>query len=109
MPFQIIAKPAKPYHHELLGLLPFIFREDDPRPAAEQANDRYAHGGGWRPFEGFAYDPSDHSLTYPGDPAYRPFAKLRLPLSSETLLVYPYSWVAVLKDGEDVPQICRMD
>lgn len=29
------------------GLLPAIFRGEDPRDPVEQANDRYAHGGGW--------------------------------------------------------------
>lgn len=107
MPFQIIAKPARKYHHELLGLLPFIFREDDPRPAAEQANERYAHGGGWQPFGGFTLGQEDEIL-YPGDTAFRPFARLRLPLSSETILVYPYSWV-VVKNDDGGWEVCRMD
>lgn len=34
---------------EQLGYIPLFFAADDPRPAAEQLNERYAHGGGWRP------------------------------------------------------------
>lgn len=105
--FEFIISPVKPYHRDLLGLLPIIFNAHDPRPAAAQANERYAHGGGWQPFGGFTLGPEDEIL-YPGDPAFRPFARLRLPLSSETVLVYPYSWVVVKNDNGGW-EVCRMD
>ena len=34
----------------MLGFLPMMLDDEDPRPAAEQLNETYAHGGGWMPF-----------------------------------------------------------
>lgn len=56
-----------------LGFLPDILREDDPRPVKDQLEDRYAHGGGWRPIKGFKMR-AGHVLRYPGDRPFRPSA-----------------------------------
>jgi hypothetical protein len=87
---------ATPEH---LGLLPAIFDAADPRPAAEQVNDRYSHGGGWHPLRGFELS-DKNELCYPGDPALEPFAGCKLPLTGETVLFYPLSQVAIIQaDG----------
>ena len=57
---------------DILGLLPMIFDSNDPRPAREQANERYAHGGGWNPQEGWELNPSNgnaHLSRRPADVA----------------------------------------
>lgn len=84
---------------EHLGLWPAIFDAADPRPAAEQANDRYSHGGGWSPMRGFKLT-EKRELCYPGDPALEPFASCFLPLTAETLFFYPHAQVAIVQaDG----------
>lgn len=90
-----------------VGMIPAFLNEDDPRSAVEQLHYNYAHGGGWRKFDGFLLNGSPYpSIQYPGDPALPPlaFATLR----NETIIVYPYAWVMVLQpDGSH--EIARMD
>jgi hypothetical protein len=89
---------------EMLGFLPMFLSELDERPAAEQFDANYAHGGGWRPNEKWSM--KGEVIQYPGDPALRPVAKTQL--RDETILVYPYAFVAVVqKDGSF--EIARMD
>ena len=56
---------------EMLGLIPYFLHPNDSRPAKEQFNERYAHGGGWQQLFGFEgrwqepqgegnFDPSPH-------------------------------------------------
>jgi hypothetical protein len=84
-------------HDVDLGYLPFFLDANDPRPAAEQIDAHYQHGGGWQSFKGF--ERLNHSdLQYPGDPPLHPIAMTRL--RDEEIYVYPYSWVMVLQpDG----------
>lgn len=90
---------------EMLGFIPTFLSERDPRPAAEQFDDAYRHGGGWHPFEGFKMLP-DGSLKYPGDPAYQILAQAKL--RDETISIYEHAWVAIVqKDGSF--QVSRMD
>lgn len=97
-------KPNVP--EEAVGLLPLIFQDWDPRPAKEQAAERYAYGGGWFPFTGFEMNPETKAITYPGDPSHHPIAHTQL--RDETIYLYPHSWVAVVqKDGSF--EIMRMD
>lgn len=91
---------------EMLGFLPLIFNERDPRPARDQANDRYGHGGGWDPFEGFEFDPAKIELQYPGDPPTRAIAFTIL--REEKIILYEHAWVQILQpDGSY--EISRMD
>jgi hypothetical protein len=90
---------------EDLGMIPFWLDETDPRPATQQLDAHYGHGGGWRPQEGFKLQ-KDNALKYPGDPAMQPIACMIL--RNEMILMYPYGYVAVLqKDGSF--EACRMD
>ena len=91
---------------EELGIVPFMIDQTDPRPAREQFDANYRHGGGWRPIEGFTLNP-DGSLSYPGDPDLEPFAMMPLH-DDETILFYPYALVAILRNGHK-PEVARMD
>ena len=89
-----------------LGFIPAFFREDDPRPARDQINDRYSHGGGWQKFDGFSVTVDHESITYPGDPPYKALAGTVL--RDEIIVVYQHSWVGIFqKDGSY--EIARMD
>ena len=37
---------------EQLGMLPYFIDPNDPRPAREQLDANYQHGGGWVPSRG---------------------------------------------------------
>lgn len=87
------------------GLLPQMLSVDDPRPAKEQLNTGYSHGGGWHPFQGFTLTEENH-LTYPDDPPIRPIAVATL--RNELILLYDYSWVAVIQPDRSF-EVCRMD
>ena len=91
---------------DIIGYLPTFVSAADPRPAREQMDDAYAHGGGWRPSNGFALDANDGSLHYPDDPPMPVLAAAEL--RDETINVYPHAWVGIVqKDGSF--EVCRMD
>lgn len=90
---------------DAIGFLPEIFLDQDPRPAVEQAADRYAHGGGWRPQDGWELHP-DGVAVYPGDPPQQVLAMATL--RNEVLLVFRYGYVAIVQpDGSF--EMSRMD
>lgn len=87
-----------------LGHLPTFFIDSDPRPAREQIEERYEHGGGWIPQDGFTME--NNILRYPKDPPYRPLAMARL--RDEVLIFYPYSFLAIVQpDGSF--EVARVD
>jgi hypothetical protein len=90
----------------ILGYIPQIIFAGDPRPVHEQINDRYAHGGGFKPMKGWSFDPKTHYLRYPGDPAYRPLA--RAEINDEMVYVYPHAWVCVVA-SDGTFEVSRMD
>ena len=79
---------------ETLGFIPSFLVESDPRPARIQINERYAHGGGWHPIEGFDLDTEKMTLSYEGDPPLRLVAASNL--RDELILVYQYAWVVIV-------------
>lgn len=89
---------------ESLGMIPMFLSASDPRPAREQFNERYAHGGGWRKFEGFelSFDPRplSSSLLYPGDPPLRELG--RCTFRSETIIIFQFAWVCILQSALSV-------
>lgn len=88
-----------------LGFLPAFLDDADPRPAKEQFNENYKHGGGWRKFEGFTLH-KDNSISYPDDPPLYPIAWTKL--RDEAIFVYQSSWVLVRQpDGSH--EIARID
>lgn len=99
-------------NEDYVGTIPFFLSENNPKTAVEQLDDSYQHGGGWNNFnkdnsghDKFALD-SHFYLRYPGDPAYKPRARMQL--RDETIYVYDSAWVVVLqKDGSF--EVSRMD
>lgn len=86
---------------EHLGLLPFFLDEDDERPAAEQIDANYQHGGGWRNIPGFTVvDAGDFPIIqYPGDPQLKPLAATVLH-DKEVICFYDASLVGIFRtDG----------
>jgi hypothetical protein len=82
---------------DICGFIPTFLSLADPRPAREQLDAHYQHGGGWRPQEGFTMH-GGMSLHYPGDPAFRPLAMARF--RDEKIVIYEHEYVAVIQpDG----------
>jgi hypothetical protein len=90
---------------EHFGMLLYMLDDKNPRPAREQLDAGYGHGGGWRPFKGHTLN-EDQQLCYPGDP---PMALLaRTKLREEVILLHDCSWVTIVQpDGSH--ETCRMD
>lgn len=105
----MIVSILRPRGEELVGIIPQFLSTSDPRPAAEQFNESYAHGGGWSPMSGWRHSHQpDKGLTinYPGDPALRPVAVIAL--HDEKIWVYENAWVAIEQPDGSV-EISRMD
>jgi hypothetical protein len=90
---------------EHLGLLPGMLNANDERPAREQFDANYQHGGGWHPMKGHVLGP-DNSLTYPGDPPLSPLAFTLL--RDEQIVFYDCSWVVIIQPDRTF-EVCRMD
>lgn len=89
---------VKPGHYaDELGFIPSFISETDPRPAGQQFNENYSHGGGWNPFKGFTMLP-DGRLQYPEDPPLEIIAETKL--RDETIRFYEYAWLMIIQsDG----------
>jgi hypothetical protein len=83
----------------MLGYIPQFFSEADPRPAKEQINTAYAHGGGWRPTSvAKQFKRVPNGIKYPGDPVYYEIARAKL--RDETIILYEHAWLMIeQKDG----------
>jgi len=95
---------------EVVGFIPSFLNEADPRPAKEQINEAYAHGGGWNSFNGFGLGIDSRSelytLEYEGDPPTHELS--RATFRDETLVFFEHSWFAIIqKDGSY--DIARLD
>jgi hypothetical protein len=88
-----------------LGFLPGLISEDDPRSVSAQLDDKYRHGGGWRPMPGFTVR-DGFVLKYPGDPPMKPLAMTSL--RKEIIVFYPYAFLGVFQpDGSF--EVSRVD
>lgn len=98
-------KELQPDGIEAAGEIPFFVDDSDERPVAEQFNQHYAHGGGWRPMRGFEMD--EHGkLSYPGD---QPLVPLAIGMKGlEVIVVYNHSMIAILQRNGDF-EVARMD
>ncbi len=96
---------------EAAGLLPQIFFEDDPCTVQEQANKRYAHGGGWMSFKGFHLTNDTVNgtlgLQYPGDPAMREIT--RTIFRDQTLVLFESAWIGIIEADGTLSDVSRMD
>jgi len=89
---------------EHLGFLPQMLNENDTRPAREQFDTNYRHGGGWQPIPGMTMH--NTTLRYPGDPPFKPIAMILL--RDEMILLYEHDLVCILqRDGTF--EVARMD
>ena len=70
-----------------LGFLPGFLRPRDGRTVKEQLEARYAHGGGWRPIQGFTMR-RDRTLDFPDDEPFEPSAMTVI--GDETVIFYAY-------------------
>jgi hypothetical protein len=97
-------------HGDILGFLPLIVMPGDPRPVREQLAERYAHGGGYRPFGHgkWRFDQDTMKLQYPGDPVMRPLAALTLPASCEMCLFYPHAQMSIVQQDGSF-EVVRVD
>lgn len=82
---------------EMLGYIPQFLDESDPRPAKEQIEENYAHGGGWRPIKGFSAN--ENSIQYDD---YRPRVLIaETKLRKEVIRIYEGALVGIFQpDGE---------
>ena len=110
--------------HSALGFLPVILIPDDKRDAAEQLNDRYAHGGGARSISGYRRrDGTEHVVEvpeeyreeygetyavplpvihYPGDGPQKPLAFSPLWAAGQVAVFYSSQMVGIFQlDTED--------
>jgi hypothetical protein len=92
--------------HEMLGFLPKFLDNADPRPAKEQFQERYAHGGGWDPTS-LRFTVTPQGLRYPGDPVMHLVAEGVLH-GKETIRIYDCAWVSITQE-DGTYEICRMD
>ena len=94
---------------EMLGLIPSFFHDNDPRSAREQIDDRYAHGGGWRPIKGFRLLPSRTIQYYDAEGPEEPLPVLAYcHLRDEVICFYAHCWVAIIQpDGSF--EVSRLD
>ena len=90
----------------MLGFVPQFFSEEDPRPAREQINENYKHGGGWLPIHGFTMSDDGLRLNVEEGRHYPLIAETQL--RGETIRFYNGSWVAIIQpDG--AYEISRVD
>jgi hypothetical protein len=89
---------------DMLGYIPEFLSAIDPRPAAEQFDERY-RSGGWKPFKGFRMR-DNGNMRYPGDPETRLLYEATL--NAETIRVYESAWVAVVQPGGEF-SVARLD
>lgn len=88
-----------------VGIIPLLLSEHNELPAAKQLNIAYAHGGGWHPMKKWKLL-DDNSIQYPGNPPYKPLAKMKL--RDETIFVYESAWVAIVQPDRSF-EVSRMD
>ena len=86
------------------GLIPSFLDDQDPRPAKDQINEKYV--GGWNSFKGFTFDPVVGTITYPGDPPYKPRSSILF--RDEVLVIYDSAWVLILQPDKTW-EVARLD
>jgi len=91
----------------IIGIIPELLSAHDERPMAEQLNETYLHGGGWRPQDGYVMG-SDGSLTYGSDRPYRVLASTNI--RDETLFIYDSAVAAIVqRKAPTTFEVSRLD
>ena len=97
---------------EWMGFIPTFINAADPRPAAEQIDEQYQHGGGWRPLKGWEMNTANGVITYPGgDPPLTPLFKAEHVLENdkkETLYFYDSAWTGIVQEDGSF-EVSRLD
>jgi hypothetical protein len=89
-----------------LGFLPGILLDEDKRPIKAQLEDRYRHGGGWRPIPGITMLPNK-TLRFPGDPPFRPSAVSRI--NDEVAVFYEQASLLAVIQPDKSYEVVRVD
>jgi hypothetical protein len=98
-----------PRGHLGLGLIPDFLSPDNPAKARDQLDSNYKHGGGWSPRENWRISNKEKmTIRYPGDPPLTPLAFAKLPLTDETIYIYPLAFVLILQSDGSF-EVARMD
>lgn len=109
MEWKLLKKGMTPEH---LGYLPAFLSEDDPRPAKEQIDANYQHGGGWHKFDGFEYDREGDFLLFPASedgPAEFYDAVAETHLRNEKITLHePGSWLKI-EQPDGSWEVARVD
>ena len=92
------------------GFLPTFILESDPRPLAEQINERYQHGGGWRPMGGWEIvGKSDFGPTIKYEEDGSSMEAIgRCRFRNEMLYLYDYDFLMILNDDGSF-EVARVD
>jgi hypothetical protein len=88
-----------------LGLLPDIVSSKDPRSVKEQIEDKYRHGGGWRPINNFTM--RGQILYYPGDPPFKPNAYIQI--RDELVIFYQMGSLLAVIQKDSSFEVTRVD
>lgn len=81
--------------HAMLGFVPDFFSNGVDKPAREQLNDNYAHGGGYSEIKGFTFNKENLTLKYPGDPLLQCLARSKL--HDEQLFFFDHALLVILQ------------
>jgi hypothetical protein len=101
---------------EHLGYIPSFLDEEDERPAREQLDANYRHGGGWRPQQGWQLKRTQGlvpiTIRYPGggeepDTELKPLAFTTLH-SREVIVMFPLGYVLIMQHNGQF-EVARMD
>jgi hypothetical protein len=91
---------------KMLGYIPDLLSDSDPRSAKDQINANYAYGGGWAPFKKNNWLIVNDSIKYLTDPPHPLLFEARL--RDETIRFYNGAWVAIVQpDGSF--EVARID
>ena len=97
------------FHPGHLGFLPDILMVEDKRPVREQLEDRYRHGGGFRPMRTpkWKFDPLTMVLRFPGDPPFKPLAWTMV--NDEKCIFYPMCSLLCIVQKDGSWEVTRVD
>jgi hypothetical protein len=97
----------KAFHPSWLGFLPDILLAEDKRPVKAQLEDRYAHGGGFRPIAGMKLNRMTMIMHFPGDPPYVPAAWTQI--GEEKVYYYPLCSLLLILQPDHSWEVTRVD
>lgn len=96
------------------GLIPMMLNPASDEEMWKQIDRNYAHGGGWRDYDGFTVvkqDNGKYHLQHSGDPDLKEIGRIRF--GSQMIVLFDYSWVLWMSlniDGDMVEhKIARID